>query len=55
MEAGRPLRVAKQGADTGKMAGKRGGCGEIQKKADKVIAKLENFGPRRFYFQILEF
>ena len=39
----------------GKMTGKRGGDGEIRKDADKVIAKLANFGPRRFYFQIREF
>ncbi len=27
----------------------------FQKNADKAFAKLENFGPRDFYFQILEF
>ncbi len=34
---------------------KRWGWRKIQKNADKAFAKLENFGPRDFYFQILEF
>ncbi len=34
---------------------KMGRDGEIRKYMDKRFAKLENFGPRDFYFQICEF
>ena len=40
--------------NTTKMA-KRRDLHDFQKNADKAFAKLENFGPRDFYFQILEF
>lgn len=33
----------------------KGRGGEIRKYMDKRFAKLENFGPRHFYFQICEF